>query len=95
MKYFKQHIESCDSERTIYGSFEEADILDYGDVLCTVYEVEYNGKPSHLSSSIYQDFIEPDYITYITQIEFYSVIEKLAEADALLDEADEIYKALL
>lgn len=95
MEYFKQHFESCDHEWTIYGCYSEKDITPAGDVACSVHDIDKSGDKDHIEHSVYEDYIEPDEVTHITEKEYLAVINKLREADDYYCKADEVLKSLL
>lgn len=95
MKYFKQHFESCDREWTIYGCYSDHDIQREGDVLCNVIEVQREDNKVHVEHNAYQEYIEPDEVTFITKEEYRAVVNKLHEADDYYSKADDVLKTLI
>ena len=94
-KFFKKHYESGSHEWTIYGSYEEEDITPLGDVMCVVDDVDSDADKEHIEHTIYQEFFEPDEVTYISEDEYNAVLNKLREADGYYDKADEVLNTLL
>lgn len=95
VKYFKQHIESCDTARTIYGCYSDKDVQPEGDVLCRVRDVTQDDWKDHIKTEVYKDFIEPDEVTYITKKEYIHAVKVCHDADKLYCKADELLKTLI
>lgn len=94
-KYFKHHCESGSHEWTMYGCYEEKDVTDYGDFLCTVDDVDSDPDNEHIHHTIYKILCDLDKVTHITEEEYNAVIKKLNEVESLYNKADEIMKQLL
>ena len=93
MKYFKQHHESCDQEWTVYGGYEDSDITPEGDIDTVVYCVEC--KDGTCSFELYEDYVDPEDITEITQDEYRHVVEQLQKVTTLQSQIDDILSPLI
>ena len=80
MIYFMQHLESCNSEWTIYGCYSDNDIQPEGDVLCEVHMVQRESDKNHLEHDVIKEYIEPDEVRFITKKEYLAVMENFADS---------------
>ena len=95
VKYFKQHIESWNQVRTIYGCYSDKDVMPEGDVSCKVREVLQDERKEHIKTEVYMDFIEPDEVTFITKKKYFQAIRVFNNAEKLYCKADELLKTLM
>lgn len=93
--YFKQHVESCNIEWTIYGSYDTDKMEKEGDVNVIVHDITKDNEKDHLEHSVYRTYIFPKNVTKITKEELETALAKLISAEDMRYKADEILKSLL
>ena len=77
----------------MYGSYEDSDITPEGDIDATVYSVDSDDGKYYYEC--FEDYIEPDEITEITEDEYRHVVEQLQKVDEIQAHIDAVLKPLI
>lgn len=93
MRYFKRNYASGNHEWTEYGGYEDSDITPLGDIDTVVYSIDC--KDGKYCYELYENFIDLDEITEITEDEYRLVVKRLQKVDELQAQIDAVLKALI
>ena len=93
MKYFKQNYASGGHDWTVYGSCGASDITPVGYIDAIVYSVDCDDGKYYYEC--FEDYIDPDEITEITEEEYLHVVEQLQKVDEIQAHIDAVLKALI
>lgn len=93
--YFKQHFESCEHERTVYGRYNEDNITPEGDIRCKVFSIELDHENKIVKMEVCEEYFEKNEITPVSIGEYVTVCKTLEKAQEYYIKAEDVLRSLI